>query len=75
MMLQIDDFEIGRVAYAVRGRRRSHDAVIHVYDDAGQGDRNTRTQGRFQGAVNRWLVTSRKSPMILQIFRTGPQIQ
>jgi hypothetical protein len=29
--------------------RRSHDAVIRSYDEAGQRDRNAQARGRFQG--------------------------
>ena len=31
---------------------RSHDAVIRVYDDSGQRDRDARARGRFQRVVN-----------------------
>jgi hypothetical protein len=31
---------------------RSHDAVIRVYDEAGQRDPHARTRGRFQRLVN-----------------------
>ena len=36
-------------------RRRSHDAVICVYDEAGKCDRNARARGRFQGVVSRFV--------------------
>ena len=32
-------------------RSRSHKAVIRVYDESGQRDRNARTRGRFQDVV------------------------
>jgi hypothetical protein len=36
---------------------RSHDAVIRVYDDAGNVIPNARAQGRFQRGVNAGLAT------------------
>ena len=38
------------IGYAMH-RSRSHDAVIRVYDDAGNTIRNVRTMERFQRAV------------------------
>src|SRR6266566_4346037 len=41
---------------------RSHDAVIHVYDEAGQRDRNARAHWRFQRVVKFFHRTGRLFP-------------
>jgi hypothetical protein len=47
------------IGYAMHSSR-SHDAVIRVYDAAGNV-RDARVQGRFQGVVNLSLVSDRIS--------------
>jgi hypothetical protein len=45
-------FAISNIADHAKFYSRSDDAVIRVYDKAGNMDRDARAQERFQGAVN-----------------------
>ena len=51
------------IGYA-KFRSRSHDAVIPVYDESGQRDRDARARGRFQRMASSFLPRKRRAAAI-----------